>query len=338
MKAMIFGLGRMGMRHFEALSLIVKNKIIGFDHNPTVRNAKKTEMIIYDDPVEAVEREQPHLVIVASNGPSHHENIQTALRSPNLKAILCEKPMAGSVQVARASYQLCLSRGVRLAINHWRRYHPWYQKLKQELDAIQLLGRPLSMTVTCGAGGLASVGVHHFDLARFFFRSELESILAFQKENGLPVTRGPQFEDPGLYGLVLFKNGERMFFDFSEDFGPPPVVEICGTHGRITIDEGSGRHTVACRPENQRPKSLRYYGEPLIESPLSTNFGVDLVSLSVLAIQNLLDDHSEILASAQDGIETIAMYSAARASAKECGIAIKFPIDSKIEECFYPIT
>ena len=79
------------------------------------------------------ERGQAEVVLIATNGPSHHA-ITLAAASAGYPYIFCEKPMATSGRAAREMAQACAASGTKLAVNLARRFYDRSIRLKQLLD------------------------------------------------------------------------------------------------------------------------------------------------------------------------------------------------------------
>ena len=50
-----------------------------------------------------------------------------------------------------------------------------------------------------------------------------------------PDCRGPQFRDPGGWGIVLFENGVKVYVDATQTAKAPPELQIIGQLGRIAV-------------------------------------------------------------------------------------------------------
>ena len=336
--AIVVGLGRMGCRHVQALQKLGCPRILGFD--PYLKSKGDAGPVGVDlvDSLTAAAAFAPELAVIASTGPSHLENLRALLKECPVRFVLCEKPLAGSVEDGLAMRDLCAEMGARLAVNFIRRYTTAYQDLATIARAGELMGPFVSMTVTSGAGGMACNGIHYMDLARYLFGSEAVSVSAFSRDLHLPVTRGSQFEDPGLYAVVNFSSGQRIFLDFSDDFGLAQHVEICAEQGRVFIDEETCEIRVRHRPPEKRPRTLRHYGEPLEDHPFSLRHPMHLIEPAVVALRNLLDRDQPLLATAEDGIAALEIYTAMRLSADHNGTPVPLPLTASQKTHRYPIT
>lgn len=336
--AIVVGLGRMGCRHVQALQKIGCPRILGFDPYLKSKTDAVPEGVEIMDALTSVDGAAPELAVIASTGPSHLENLRALLEAHPIRFVLCEKPLAGSVEDGESMRQLCAEKNVRMAVNFIRRYTPAYQDLAGFGRAGELMGPFVSMAVTCGAGGMACNGIHYIDLGRYLFASEAVSVTAFYRDLKLPVTRGSQFEDPGLYAVVNFADGQRMFLDFSDDFGLAQHVEVCAEQGRVLIDEETCEIDVRFRSPDKRPRTLRHYGEPLEEFPFSGRHPMQLIEPAMTALRNLSEANESILATTDDGIAALEIYTAMRVSADNGGTLVRLPLTKAQRANRYSIT
>ena len=111
----------------------------------------------YTDPLALLEHEQPEIVSVATPDHTHAELVAACLRTPSVKAVLAEKPLALSLSEARALVEA--AQGRVLAVNYTRRFAPAFQRLAGELGEIQHVSGVY-------VKGLKHNGTHWLDLLR----------------------------------------------------------------------------------------------------------------------------------------------------------------------------
>ena len=127
--AIVVGLGRMGCRHVQALQKLCCPRIIGFDPYLKSNGLAKPVGVEIVDSLSAAGALAPELAVIASTGPSHLENLHALLEHCPIRSVLCEKPLAGSVEDGAVMRDLCAAKGVRLAVNFIRRYTTAYHEL-----------------------------------------------------------------------------------------------------------------------------------------------------------------------------------------------------------------
>ena len=336
--ALVIGLGRMGMRHVQALQSTGMATVLGWDPRAEAEEVAKNAGVVWLEKIEDAARSNPQLAVIASTAPAHLENLRSIAALQTVRAVLCEKPMACSLAECDGMIALAAQENIRLGVNFYRRYSEPYLALKEMSDAGRVMGRFVSMLVTCGAGGMACNGIHYLDLARWFFGCEARAVSAFYRDLKLPVTRGTAFEDPGLYAEVHFAGGQRLYLDFSDDFGLGQRVEICAPHGRVLIDEETGVIEAQHRPEETRPATLRHYGSPLKPWDFPDKHPDQIITPAAAATRNLLDEDTPIASTAGDGRHAVELYVAMRLSADRGGGLVPLPLPSGQHGDYYPIT
>ncbi len=123
-------------------------------------------------------------VYIATPTNVHHEQTVAAARAG--KHVLCEKPLALTLEECEASIAACQDAGVKFGTNFMMRFHACHVKIKQMVDS-GALGTPVlgRAELTCwyppipgafrqipelgGGGSLIDMGNHCIDLLEFFF-------------------------------------------------------------------------------------------------------------------------------------------------------------------------
>lgn len=89
---------------------------------------------LYHDYREMLEEVRPDICIVATHPELHCEMVVDCASAPATKAIICEKPMALSLEECDTMIAACETNGVLLQINHNRRYLGEYVLARELLD------------------------------------------------------------------------------------------------------------------------------------------------------------------------------------------------------------
>jgi predicted dehydrogenase len=327
----IVGLGRMGRRHLEAYLRNPDVKVEACsDSNPEALNFLETREVNckrFSDWHLMLRQGAFDLLSVVTNGPTHAE-ITIAAAKAKVRRIICEKPMATSIKEAKEMIAAVDANRTRLAINYSRRWSKDYQMLKKRI-ADGAIGKLSQICAVCGGGQLACNGSHFFDLMRFLSDSEAVSVVGYVDKRGTPNPRGPQFSDPGAYGLVTFQNGMRGFVDMYEDLGIPPRIEIVGSIGRVTIDEVKNSWTIEAREGRDREEKLGRYDLPLKLQPLSTE-PLDPQKLIEGTITEILGNRP-LSCTGTDGLASLEMVMAFHVSDNEGHVPIQIPLPSHYE-------
>lgn len=263
----VIGLGRMGRRHVEVLQSLGMNIVALVDVNPdaiaeTIKQFKLTNSIGFSDPHQMLDSVGIDALVVATTAPFHYEAV-IAAASKNIKRILCEKPMAVSINQAREMIDACSASGTQLAINHQMRFMEQYSRVRELIDT-PALGGLASIVVSASNFGLAMNAGHYFEMFRYMTASEATLVNAWFEPQKLVNPRGVQFEDAS--GRVLLRNekGQAMYIDLSANAGWGICVNYICRNGQISVDELSGEIVVKAREEEYRELPTTRYGMPVI--------------------------------------------------------------------------
>jgi predicted dehydrogenase len=261
----VIGLGRMGLRHVQAVKQIGMRICGVADVSASaVKTACETygldSSVGFTDVNVMFRAVRPAAVVIATTAPSHRSYVLAAAEA-KARYILCEKPMATSLADAVLMDEACKRHGATLAINHQMQFMPHYARVKALVGSNEL--GPLSSILMAGSNfGLAMNGSHYFEMFRYISGETIKSVCAWLEEDQLSNPRGPEFEDRS--GRLLAKGSGRasMFVDFSAQAGHGlQLVFIC-RYGQIMLDELSGEMRVVARQAEYRDLPTARYGMP----------------------------------------------------------------------------
>lgn len=220
----------------------------------------------------AVARDDVDVVVVSTPTHLHAEISQGAMEAG--KHVLCEKPLAPSVDECRAMIATARARGVRLMTGFNHRRYPPMLKAKELIDA-GLMGAPITFRGwigheagerflgswvadprLSGGGTLMDNGVHLIDLVRFF----LGEVTAIQ--GSTTTARWPihPVEDEAL--AILHTEGgavASIMSSWTEWRGYRVWAEITGTEGSIAVQYPPMLAILAVRRNGQAVKRTRFY-------------------------------------------------------------------------------
>ncbi len=177
---------------------------------------------------------------------------QTVAAAEKGKHVLCEKPLALTLDESRRIVDACKAAGVKLSVGLMMRYHACHQEIKRIIESGEI-GRLVMGRVqfTCwypripgawrqnpacsGGGALMDLGVHTADLLRFFF-GDVDAVTAF-----VDTTVQDYPVDDSALMLMKFKSGAQgvveSYFNIP-DAAAQNALEIYGTKGCI-LSKGS---------------------------------------------------------------------------------------------------
>ncbi len=165
----------------------------------------------YTDYRKMVADEHLDIVGIATN-PETHAQIVQEIAGLGVKAILCEKPLALSLQDADAMIEACDRNGVLLMTMHNRRFNSIYRSAK-ELIAKGDIGEVNSVVGICQGckpsknwqsdfeGPLLHDATHLFDIMRYLF-GDVQWI-----ESDMERARPEDNVEDSAYALMRFRNG-----------------------------------------------------------------------------------------------------------------------------------
>ncbi|MBM7324824.1 Gfo/Idh/MocA family oxidoreductase [Agrobacterium sp. S2] len=194
-------------------------------------------------------------VYISTTNDLHCEQTLAAARAG--KHILCEKPLATSLDDARSMVKAAKEAGVVLATNHHLRNAAPHRAMREAIRAGRI-GKPLSARVfhagylpqhlqgwrlekpEAGGGAILDLTVHDTDTLRFILDSDPIEAIAFSQAGGM----GKAGLEDAVMGVLRFSNGViAQFHDgFTTKFAETGL-EVHGTEGSLI-----GRNVMSQRP------------------------------------------------------------------------------------------
>jgi 1,5-anhydro-D-fructose reductase (1,5-anhydro-D-mannitol-forming) len=234
------------------------------------------------------------------------------------KHVLCEKPLALSLEGARTMVAAAAAAGVVMGTNHHLRNAATHRRMR-ELIQSGAIGRPLAARVfhavhlpphlqgwridrpDAGGGVILDITVHDADTLRFTLGDEVAEVTAMTASQGM----GRAGLEDAVMGVMRFRDG--VIAQFHDAFTAPHAstgFEVHGTEGSLY-----GRDVMTQRPIGT-VTIRREGGEELI--PLEHE---NLYERSVRCFNAAIRGEGEPAASGEDGIRSLAVALAVRESA-----------------------
>ncbi|MEC4888456.1 MAG: Gfo/Idh/MocA family oxidoreductase [Nitrospira sp.] len=213
--------------------------------------------------------------VIVSTPPQFHEDIViSALKAG--KHVLCEKPLANTVEACRRMVAASRASGRVLATGFNHRYFPQIQYLKQaidsgligELDHVRAFAGHTGLSEfrnpweydknVIGGGALMDVGIHIIDLTRYVL-GEVEEVYGFtsnrvwnlgaSEDNGIALLRNPQGKYAVLQATWTEWKGYRFF------------LEAYGTKGMVRAYYAPMMNLLITqdKPGGRRKRTVRLY-------------------------------------------------------------------------------
>lgn len=191
----------------------------------------------YGDAGEMLEREKPDFADIVTRPDTHLSLVRLA--AGRGVHVICQKPMAPTIEECREMADAARRAGIRLVIHENWRWQPWYREVKRLADS-GALGRVYHVAFKMRTGDgrgpepfaaqpyfrqmprllIYETAVHFLDTFRFL-AGEIESVMC-ETQRINPMIAG---EDYALI-QIRFKQGARGLIDANRASGPmpPPVA------------------------------------------------------------------------------------------------------------------
>jgi UDP-N-acetyl-2-amino-2-deoxyglucuronate dehydrogenase len=262
LKFAIIGCGRISYKHVEALVASREDAILVATCDTVENNAKikkeeyeqklgeNYQVKVYTDYKKMLECEEIDVVTIATESGYHPEIAIYCMN--NKKHVICEKPMALSIDDADKMIQCSEINNVKLCISHQNRFNKPIQELRTAIEQ-ERFGRlingtarilwnrnmgyyeqaPWRGTWELDGGTLMNQCIHNIDLLQWMMGGEIDTVYA-QCNTFL---RDIQAEDFGAI-LIGFKNGSIGMIEGSACVYPKNLEEtlsIFGEKGTVAI-------------------------------------------------------------------------------------------------------
>lgn len=253
-KVGVIGAGNLGLIHAKNLQFRIPNATVIAVSATTEEKVKRLQEELevpygYTDYRELVKNEELDAVIIASSTAVHYDHAMAAIEAG--LHVFIEKPTGINVEECQKIEAAANASDKFFTVGFMRRYDPSYAEAKRRIDAGEIgtpiLYRGYSLDPVWVAEYLAEradkngcwfldMGVHDYDLARWFLGSEAKSAVACGGAYSFPVFDKTNDVDNG-YTLVNFENKSAAFIYVGRTaaHGTHVEGEVIGTKGSIRI-------------------------------------------------------------------------------------------------------
>jgi predicted dehydrogenase len=257
--------------------------------------------------------------------------VRHAVTQKHIKGILCQKPVAMSLEGAREIARLGREAGIPIAVNSNMRYDQSMRALKCALD-LDLLGEPVLATIEMRAIPhwqaflrqypmleIYSMGIHHVDIFRYLF-GDPAKITALCRTD-------PRTQFPHTDGIVQFTYqypGGMMATSLDDVWAWPeaPAEKDIYIKWRVEGMKGMASGTIGwpLYPKHE-PSTLRLtskdYPNQWLEPKWDTAWFPDAFRGTMASLLRAVERGETPEISAEDNILTIACVEACYASIRE---------------------
>jgi hypothetical protein len=253
----------MGRKHITAACNAGFDLVGVFDQSPdalatTLAEHNLDKALAFDHAGNMLAAARPDAVVVSTTAPSHCEFVCSSAAA-GARYIVCEKPMASSLEECDRMIAACRGAGAKLAINHQMRFMEQYTEVKALIDTPEF-GGLRSMVVTASNFGLAMNGSHYFEAFRYLADEAVAEISCWFDPNYVPNPRGPQYIDRSGQLRGVSASGVRLMMELGADLGHGIEVIYGCRNGQILVDELAGFVRAIYRREEYRNLPTTRYG------------------------------------------------------------------------------
>ena len=234
LRGAVFGCGHVSLYHLRAWAQIEGVEIVALANRTVAKAETRAQEFgiplenVYSDYRELLEKEDLDFVDIATAPHIHREQVEAAAAYG--RHVLCQKPLAPTIEDAQAMAAACDRAGVLLSVNENWRWRRWYRDVKRLLDQ-GVIGRPRYIRIARhsdaalprpdGSPGRAFIeqaymtemdklllyewGIHLVDVVRFLL-GQVTNVYA-RMDKASPLHRGEDrvllvLEVEGVVGLI----------------------------------------------------------------------------------------------------------------------------------------
>lgn len=254
---------------------------------------------------------RPDIVAVATPPDAHRPVVEAAAKA-GARAVVCEKPIALTLEDATSMIDTCREAEAMLFVNHTRRFDPLIRTARDEVVGGKI-GEVLQAACLYTAG-LMNTGTHLLDLLRFFL-GDAAAVY------GVPNHRGHvPAGDIGVDGFVEFTGGARASIQHvdSRDYSvfDATLVGRCGVLALTRFGFRIERTGVTARADVSGLSELDLAGRRSEGDPRS--FMLAMVDHVVACC----DGKDAPVSRGEDGRAALALVLALRQSAERRGVRV----------------
>ncbi len=222
----------------------------------------------YTDYVEMLKTEQPDIVhAVTEPTVARHIWVEPAAAA-GVKALVIEKPLALRPREAEALAAAHEKTGLKIIVNHQRRYLPFAEKLLEFFDE-DALGE-IHFIRASTEGDITDMDTHLMDVVLFALK-DIPISYVWGNVEGAETYHIPNRNCPeNLVATYTFENGTRVFFESARTaFG---TVDFPGSNPRCNLDFWGTKGRMWWRENGSWGYQLDGMARPFVEK---TYFGED---------------------------------------------------------------
>ena len=263
---------------------------------------------IYTDYHEMLRESKPDIVSICTI-PELHAPMVIAAAEAGVKAIHCEKPMAGTFGEARRMADICKANGVQLTFNHQRRFNNPFQVARRLLKD-GAIGKLMRIEGACG--DMLDWGTHWLNMFLFYNDESPAVWVMGQADARRPKTVFRIPMETQAMSLMQFANGVTGLLLTGDD-----AHKIIGCENRLMGTEGVLEiHNDAPNVRLRRNGEAEFHG---VENGDGGIHGNDAVTLGIADVVNALETGQTSLLDVSNALPTTEIIFATYESARRRG-------------------
>lgn len=184
----------------------------------------------YADPDAALAELTPDIVVVATPPPTHEELLMLALKH-GARAIICEKPVSGTLEAAQRMIVMAQKANAIVVLNHQRRFFPLFRDARERIAAGEL-GRIQQVSVYYG-NGLLNNATHSIDAVQFLLNDTAAWAIGVENTFNTAAPFGNNID--GMLGLTKGTMVALQSLD-NDSWGIHDLV-VMGTKGALVVGQ-----------------------------------------------------------------------------------------------------
>jgi myo-inositol 2-dehydrogenase/D-chiro-inositol 1-dehydrogenase/scyllo-inositol 2-dehydrogenase (NAD+) len=268
LRVLVAGAGRAGLVHARNFAAGVPGAVLVGMADPDAgardRAADELGCGAFEDPIAAAASDEVDAVVIASPTPTHAEIAVAALDAG--RHVLCEKPLASTLEQARAIVEAAGRSSGTFAMGFMRRFDAGFARARERIDAgeigepvlVRSTGRgpglPAGWALDPGVSGglIAEVNSHDIDSVRWLSSREFESVYAVGRAAKRPdlAQEHPGFVDVVAVTAELSRGGiAQIDGACPAGYGYDARVEVYGTEGVLLVGDPRARSALVVRAD-----------------------------------------------------------------------------------------
>lgn len=313
LKAALVGLGRVGFAfdaepgrtviwtHAGAYAACAEDYelVAACDIDPARREAfarRFPGVRVFDDVRVLLRETAPDVLSLCTPAAGRAELVERILATSRLRALWCEKPLAGSYEAARGIVETCEARGVPVLAGYNRRFIPQWGRAKALIEA-GALGRLRCLRIAI-PNRLWSATSHGVDLA-LMLGGRAERVAA------LDVPALAEAGEPARPALIRFASGAYGIVEVTGLKANLMVeAEALGDEARMLVNEAQGTIELQRWVPSAAYEGYREPGEPAVETAASIRDQSPFVSAARELARLARDPAAPLSCSGRDALET----------------------------------